>query len=340
MASQSFRKVICHTLGTNFRQCTKIVHAQMDAPAAGSVVVRNKICGINASDVNYTNGVYAPGVQPPFDTGFEAVGRVERCGEGVSKVKEGDWIAYSAFGAFSELMCLDSRAAVPIPKPTPDALSVIVSGLTASIALEQMGNLQPGRTVLVSAAAGATGSYAVQLARLAGCEVIGTCSSDDKVQALRKLGCHRPINYKKENLFETLRSEYPKGVDVVYESVGGQVFDACINNLATHGRMIIIGAMSGYQDASAWSAVSSGKASRPMSTKLLAKSASLHGFFLNHFAHEWRPHMKLLLQHMQEGKVQALIDPTEFQGLEQIPDAIEHMYAGKNTGKVTVTLPE
>ena len=68
------------------------------------------------SAVNYTNGVYAPGVQPPFDTGFEAVGRVERCGEGVSKVKEGDWIAYSAFGAFSELMCLDSRAAVPIPK--------------------------------------------------------------------------------------------------------------------------------------------------------------------------------------------------------------------------------
>ena len=77
-----------------------------------SVGVRRGLPGA----VNYTNGVYAPGVQPPFDTGFEAVGRVERCGEGVSKVKHGDWIAYSAFGAFSELVCLDARAAVPIPK--------------------------------------------------------------------------------------------------------------------------------------------------------------------------------------------------------------------------------
>jgi NADPH:quinone reductase-like Zn-dependent oxidoreductase len=277
MASQSFRKLICHTLGTNFRQCTKIVTAQLPAPAAGTVIVRNQICGVNASDVNYTNGVYAPGVQPPFDTGFEAVGRVERCGEGVTKVKEGDYVVFSAFGAFSERMVLDARAAVPIPKPAPEALSVIVSGLTASIALQHIGKMQPGQKVVVTAAAGATGSYAVQLARLAGCEVIGTCSSDEKAEALRKLGCHRPINYKKENLFETLRKEYPKGVDLVYESVGGQVFDACINNLATHGKLIVIGAMSGYQDASAWSGSPAGKASRPIATKLLAKSASMHG---------------------------------------------------------------
>mmetsp|Transcript_34504 Transcript_34504/g.55668 ORF Transcript_34504/g.55668 Transcript_34504/m.55668 type:complete len:343 (+) Transcript_34504:49-1077(+) len=337
----SFRKIVCHTLGTNFRQCTKIVSAELAAkPMPGAVYIRNSICGINASDVNYTNGVYTPGVQPPFDTGFEAVGRVMACGEGVSKIKPGDNVVYSAYGAFSEVMAIDARGAIAIPKAVPEALSLVVSGLTASIALEKVGEIKEKEVVFISAAAGATGSYAVQLAKLAGCHVIGTCSSDDKVEALRKLGCDRPINYKKENLFETLRKEYPDGIDVVYESVGGEVFEAAVNNLAVHGRLIVIGAMSGYQDGSAWGGVTGAKPSRPLGTKLLGKSASMRGFFLNHFAKQWGPHMKLLLGHIQEGKIKPLIDTTKFEGLEQVADAIEHMYAGKNTGKVTVTIPE
>lgn len=101
----------------------------------------------------------------------------------------------------------------------------------------------------VTAAAGATGLFAVQLAKLAGNHVIATCSSDDKAEVLKKLGCDRVINYKKENLHTTLKKEYPKGIDIVYESVGGDTFTTCVRNLAQFGRLIIIGAISQYQES-------------------------------------------------------------------------------------------
>ena len=87
----------------------------------------------------------------------------------------------------------------------------------------------------------------MQLAKQAGCHVIGTCSSDEKVEALKALGCDRPVNYKKEDLFQVLRSEYSDGVDVVYESVGASFFDIALNNLAKKGRLVVIGFISGYK---------------------------------------------------------------------------------------------
>lgn len=135
---------------------------------------------------------------------------------------------------------------------------------------------------LCAAAAGATGSFAVQLAKQAGCHVIGTCSSDDKAAMLKGLGCDRPVNYKKEDLFKVLREEYPKGVDVVYEGVGGKMFDVALNNLAVKGRLVVIGFISGYQDSTGWTGA--GSTQKPIGPKILGKSASIRGFFLNDYA--------------------------------------------------------
>jgi prostaglandin reductase 3 len=128
--------------------------------------------------------------------------------------------AYSAFG---EYQLLNEKLCIPVPYASPEILPVMVSGLTASIALEQCGNLKIGKTVLVTAglfflkiyflAAGATGQFAVQFAKLAGCHVIGTCSSESKVKFLKSLGVDRAINYKKENLKNVLKKEYPKGLE-------------------------------------------------------------------------------------------------------------------------------
>ncbi len=85
--------------------------------------------------------------------------------------------------------------------------------------------MKTGETVLVTAAAGGTGQFAVQLAKLAGNTVIATCSTPEKVKLLKELGCDRVINYKTENLEQVLKSEYPNGVDIVYESVGGETFN-------------------------------------------------------------------------------------------------------------------
>lgn len=252
------------------------------SPPPGSVYVRNVFCGINASDINFTNGVYLPGVQPPFDTGFEAIGRVVGLGEGVTKFKVGDPVSYMGFGAFAEQREVAAKSLIPLPRLLPEFLALPVSGLTASIALEEVGQIKAGETVLVTAAAGATGSFAVQLAKSAGCHVIGTCSSDEKAQMLKELGCDRPVNYKKEDLFSVLRKEYPSGVDVVYEGVGGKMFDIALNNLAVKGRLVVIGFISGYQDSSGWTG--GGAVQKPIAPKLLGKSASVRGFFLNDYA--------------------------------------------------------
>uniref|UniRef100_A0A7S4NQP0 Alcohol dehydrogenase-like N-terminal domain-containing protein n=1 Tax=Guillardia theta TaxID=55529 RepID=A0A7S4NQP0_GUITH len=134
-----YRKIVCEKLSTNFRECTRIMTAPLPkALNSGSILVKNEWCGINASDINFTNGKYMPGVKPPFDCGFEAMGKVAKVGENVTKLKEGDSVVYTSFGAFSEYQEIDARAAVSLPKIMPEALPLFVSGLTASIALEQV----------------------------------------------------------------------------------------------------------------------------------------------------------------------------------------------------------
>jgi hypothetical protein len=100
--------------------------------------------------------------------------------------------------------------------------------------------------VLVTAAAGGTGHIAVQLAKLAGNHVIGTCSSEAKAQLLRELGCDREINYRTEDLDRVLKQEYPKGINLVFDCVGKEVFDTCVDNLAVRGRLVAIGFISEY----------------------------------------------------------------------------------------------
>jgi NADPH-dependent curcumin reductase CurA len=111
---------------------------------------------------------------------------------------------------------------------------------------------------LFLAAAGGTGQFAVQIAKLAGNCVIGTCGSEDKVKFLKEIGCDRVINYKKEDVGTVLKKEFPQGVDLVYECVGGKMLEAALNSLAIHGKIVVIGMISGYVDQS-FGAKSKGK---------------------------------------------------------------------------------
>ncbi|KAJ0395025.1 hypothetical protein P43SY_003238 [Pythium insidiosum] len=334
------RKIVCKKLSTKFRECTAIETHELRAPAAGEVVVQVRYVGINASDINYTNGAYLPGVQPPFDCGFEAVGVVVETGPKVRTLKKGDAVVSMSYGAFAEYLVAKERALIKVPAAVPAVLPITVCGLTASLALEQVGQMRHGETVLITAAAGATGQFAVQLAKLAGNHVIGTCSSDDKLEYLRSIGCDRPINYRKENVFEVLKKEYPKGVDLVFESVGGEMFDTAVNNLARHGRVIVIGMIAGYEDSSAFKGKKAGSSGAPLTAKLLAKSASVRGFFLNDFYRETGAHSRKLALLVQRGLLNPGVDPTVFRGLEDVASAIEFMYERKNIGKIVVDLTQ
>jgi len=332
---KTFQKIICTKLTTNFVEATKVV--TVDTPTnlkPNEVLVRNRFIGINASDINFTAGRYASGA-PPFDCGFEALGEVVAKGD-KSPLKMGQAVGYNAHGAFSEYKAVET--AMPLPAVKAEYLPLFVSGLTAAISIDKIGEVKAGDVVLVTAAAGGTGQFAVQWAKHKGAKtVIGTCSSDDKVAFLKSLGCDRAINYRKEVLKDVLLKEFPNGVDVVYESVGGDTFDICVNALADHGRLIIIGAIGSYEK---------GDFAQPTSTlpvTLLRKSASVRGFFLPHFAADIPAYLRQLVGLYDSGKLKSICDFGEssgrrFTGIGDIHRAIEHMYGQKNIGKVVVEI--
>ncbi|XP_005100049.1 prostaglandin reductase-3 [Aplysia californica] len=337
------KQVTITKLGTNFREVTEIRDVPVPKPQAGQVLVKNKFVGINASDINLSSGRYDPTMKPPFPAGLEGIGPIVAVGEGVTNLKIGQAVAFLQFGTFAEYVIVPADKAVPVPSTDPGLLSIVLSGLTASISLEQKGNLKAGETVLVTAAAGGTGQFAVQIAKLAGCHVIGTCSSPEKVDFLKSIGCDRVINYKKENFEEVIKKEYSNKLDVVYECVGKEMFDVSLQNLAIEGRLIVIGAISGYENAEGTNA-SEMISKLPVGMACLRKSASVLGFFLPHYVKKFPLHIATLAKQYAEGKIKVNLDKGEnvangpFKGLEKTVDAVEHMFSRKNIGKVIVEL--
>ncbi|KAH9519153.1 Prostaglandin reductase 3 [Bulinus truncatus] len=340
------RQLVAKSIGSNFRAITEVVDAPVPAPGPKEILIRNRFLGINASDINYTAGRYDPSVKPPFPIGFEGLGEVVKAGA-EARNKVGQTVVYSKFGCFKDYVVVDDATVMPVPSCDPSYLTFLVSGLTASISLDKLGNLSPGKTVLVTAAAGGTGQFAVQIAKRSGCHVIGTCSNDDKAKFLKSIGCDRTVNYKEEDLSNVLSQEYPKGVDVVYESVGNEMLDTALKNLAVFGRIIIIGSIANYENSKSQNfqnLATSSKVDIPMS--LLPKSAGLLGFFLPHYRKDSPGHLQTLTKLYLEGNLKVFTDlgagvPSgPFVGLEKIADAVEYMYSRKNIGKVIVQLSE
>ncbi|OMO63203.1 Alcohol dehydrogenase superfamily, zinc-type [Corchorus olitorius] len=331
---QSFEKVVVHTLNHHFRAATHIVRAPLKLPIASDQVLLKIIyAGVNASDVNFSSGRYFSGNNKdvssllPFDAGFEAVGIIAAVGDSVSNLKVGTPAAVMTFGGYAEFLTVPSKHILPVGRPDPEVVAMLTSGLTASIALEKAGQMETGKVVLVTAAAGGTGQFAVQLAKLAGNKVVATCGGKEKAKLLKELGVDRVIDYKSEDIKAVLKKEFPKGVDIVYESVGGDMFDLCLNALAIHGRLIVIGMISQYQGEHGWT-----PSNYPgIAEKLLAKSQTVYG-------HLWKEHLERLFDVYSSGKLKIKIDPKRFLGLHSVADAVEYLHSGKSTGKVVVCI--
>jgi NADPH-dependent curcumin reductase CurA len=184
--------------------------------------------------------------------------------------------------------------------------------------------------VLVTAAAGGTGHIAVQLAKLAGNHVIGTCGSERKAELLKKLGCDRIINYRTENLDQVLKTEYPNGINLVFDCVGKQVFDACVENLAIRGRLVVVGFISEYGR-------SLEEVTQPrIYHKLFWKAASVRGFLMPLYQEYAAEARDRLLKLLYSDNLKVMIDPTPFNGIESIPIAVKYLLDRRNCGKVVV----
>lgn len=204
-----------------------------------------------------------------------------------------------------------------------------LNGWTAYCGLIDVLGLKEGETVLVSAAAGATGSVACQIARNMGCRVIGIAGSDDKCAWLiDEVGIEKAINYKTQDVAAELAT-IAGGINVYFENVGGALLDAALPNMALYGRIGICGLIEGYTS-------DNGLPGPARFDQILMKRLTVKGIFLPDFLMEGKDYYAPLKTWYDQGQLALSFD--EFTGLDKVLDAFEHLMRGRNQGKVIVAL--
>lgn len=331
------RKVVLTRFGGDLRAALAIVDDPWRDPGPGEVAIRNAVAGVNAARDALVARESAPTVPAilPFDMGVEAAGTVVAVGAGVSGLRESDpVVAVHGGGGYREIQVAPAEKVTRVPEAGGEAVALLPSGYSASIALSECGEMKSGETVLVTAAAGGAGHIAVQLAKRARNHVIGTCGSESKAALLRSLGCDRVIDYRREEVAAVLGREYPRGIDLVLEGVGGSLFETCLDHLAPLGRLVVLGFMSECEASAA-------PFIQPhLYHRIFWKSASVRACIVpSHYASHIPEHRRRVLEWWRAGELRPSVDPTPFVGLESAADAIEYQLAGRNVGKVVLRLP-
>ncbi len=237
-----------------------ITDAPVPSPSPGEVLVRVTAGGVNFVDISQARGTFAGGPRPPYVAGIEGVGEVVAAGEGVTDLEPGAHVIGVSVGggAFAEYMVLPAAAAMPVPTGWADeqALGLVVNWPTALAALKPLGGLNAGQTVLIHAAAGATGQVAVKIAKHYGATVIAAASSG-KHEVVQALGADHVIDSRGADIAaEVLRLTDGVGADLALESIGGATLDASL--AATRrvtGRVVVYGVAGGEAAITNWELV-------------------------------------------------------------------------------------
>ncbi|CAG2174610.1 unnamed protein product, partial [Oppiella nova] len=178
--------------------------------------------------------------------------------------------------------------------------------------------------VLVTAAAGGTGMMVVQWAKQKGCYVIGLTSTPEKAKLLKELGTDRVVNYKTENLDQVLTKEFPEGVDVIWETIGGQVFETLFNHLAPKGRMVLIGSTSSYKGEATQTNIPD------LTTRLIRGNQMLSGFFIWKNRELFPKYLPKLIENVVNNKLRVVLDlgqntsEGEFVGIDSVVRGVEN----------------
>jgi NADPH-dependent curcumin reductase CurA len=220
------------------------------------------------------------------------------------------------------------RALDPAQAPLSYALGVLgMPGMTAYVALLDIGRPQPGETVLVSAAAGAVGSVVGQIAKLKGCRAVGTAGSDAKCRlVVDELGFDACVNYKTEDLKQALKDACPGGIDVYYDNVGGPVLAAVLRQINKGARIPLVGQIAHYNAVA--------PPPGPNLVPLLVKRALIQGFIVADHADREADFLHAVGGWLKEGKIKSREDFVD--GLENAPRAFLGLFRGENTGKLLV----
>ncbi len=285
--------------------------------------------GVNFPDTLIIEGKYQFKPPFPFSPGGEAAGVVAAVGEKVSHVKVGDRVmALTGWGSFAEQVAVPGYNVMPIPAGM-DFNSAAAFGMTYGTsmhALKQRANLQPGETLLVLGASGGVGLAAVEIAKAMGAKVIAAASSAEKLAVAKAAGADELINYSETNLKdEVKRLTGGLGVDVIYDPVGGDLFDQAIRSIAWNGRLLVVG-------------FASGRIPELAVNLCLLKGAAVLGVFWGAFAQRQpqdnAANFQQLFAWYAEGKVKPLV--SQVFALEQAAEAINALGQRKAVGKVVV----
>ena len=220
-------------------------------PGPGQVRIRVAAAGLNFADLLVSAGKYQVKHTPPFIPGFELAGTVETVGSGIDQFKPGDSVmAISESGAFAELALVDAASVYPAPKglDLAECAGFPIAYGTSYLALVEQARLQAGEVLLVHGAAGGVGLTAVEIGKALGARVIATAGGPEKCAIAARHGADRTIDYKSEDIrarVKALAAELTggakDGADVVYDPVGGEVFDASLRCVNWNARILIVG---------------------------------------------------------------------------------------------------
>ncbi|HCD54179.1 MAG TPA: NADPH:quinone oxidoreductase [Halieaceae bacterium] len=295
------------------------------------VLIDVKAAGLNFPDVLIIQNKYQTKPDLPFIPGGECSGVVVAVGKNVKRLQPGEKvISMGAHGAFCSRIAANQHAVFPMPDGLTfeQAAGVAITYFTSYHALKQRANLQPGETLLVLGPAGGVGTTAVELGKLMGARVIAAASTDEKLALCKQLGADELINYSEASLKDTLKElTGGKGVDVVYDPVGGDYSEPALRSMAWNGRYLVIGFASGPIP------------SIPLNLALL-KGCSIVGVFWGRFMAE-EPAMNLQNIHdlwalFAEGKLKPVV--TDLFALEDYEAAYACMMERRARGKVILTL--
>jgi NADPH:quinone reductase len=220
----------------------RVVEEECPEPKDGEVRVRVLAAGVSLPDIMAREGVHPETPRLPFTPGWDLVGVVDRLGAGVSGIAPGQIVAALPIsGAYAEFVCLPHRELVPVPSglDTAEAVSLVLNYVTASQMLHRSARVRPGQRVLIHGAAGGVGSALLQLGRLAGLEMYGTCSARG-ASAVADLG-GIPIDYQHQDFVEEMHRLTSEGVDVVFDPIGGPHIWHSRKALRPGGRVVVYG---------------------------------------------------------------------------------------------------
>jgi NADPH2:quinone reductase len=327
------KAIVCETWGPPSSLQLRDLPSPVPGPA--QVMVRTRVAAVNFPDALMVAGKYQFKPELPFSPGGELSGEIIAVGSEVRRLAVGNKVVgITMFGAYAQEVAVDASNIVPLPDEISDgdlelAGSFVLTYGTSLHALKDRAQAQAGETLLVLGAGGGVGLAAVEIGKLLGMRVIAAASSAEKLAAAREHGADETIDYASEDLRERIKTlTSGRGVDVVYDPVGGDLAEPALRSVGWRGRYLVVG-------------FAAGDIPKIPANLLLLKGSSLVGVFWGEFVRREpalnAENMGLLFSWLRERKIHPLI--SKRYPLSQAAHALEALLARKAIGKLVV-LPQ